>query len=149
MSVPIIRQYNSLSEEKKAKVNELIERCDAEGVANLLSQYLARRVSEKEANYLVLELNPACGKPKEIRIDTEKYYKQVDLAKELDFIYNFEKERLIVSRQLEKDSGEVPLTITDKIIEVLVKILELRMKVAPQSNVVDELKKLLEEAGEG
>ncbi|MEM4531334.1 MAG: hypothetical protein QXY39_05660 [Thermofilaceae archaeon] len=145
MSVPIIKQYNSLSGEIRNKIDELINKCDIIGLINILSEALNRKVSEREVRYLVLELNPNCARSGDIKIDINKYYKEVDIAKELDFIYNVEKERLIVSRQLEIDSGNVPLSITDKIVEVLVKIIELRAKKVPHIDTVDELRKLLEE----
>ncbi|MEM4530572.1 MAG: hypothetical protein QXY39_01755 [Thermofilaceae archaeon] len=146
MSIPIVRQYESLSEKDKARVKEQASKCNASQLAELLTQILGRQVNEKEARYLMLELNPECAKPASQRIDVQRYYEPVDLQREIDFIYNFEKERLLVARQVEIENGNIPLSITDRIVEVLVKIIELKVKHMPGANPLEELARMLEES---
>lgn len=150
MSVPIMRQYESLSKEQKDKVERAISQCNLKELISVLEEILGREVREKEAKYLMIELNPECLKPAsttKAELDEEKYYRQVDVGKELDFLFNFEKERLLVARKFEAENN-IPLTMVDKIVEVLLKILELKIKSTASESGFDRLMKTLRMAVE-
>ncbi|MEM1759586.1 MAG: hypothetical protein QXU26_02625 [Thermofilaceae archaeon] len=141
-SVPIVAQYNSLPTQVREEIRSHAAFCRYEEFASALRRGLGREVSEAEARYLYVTLNPSCAGRKGSVLPEVR---PVRIDAELDFLYSVVRRRIIMAIELEESQG-IPLSLTDRMLEVALSILELKSKLAGQSSVLEEFVREVERA---